>query len=794
MAHEPIQKCIASKTNDYGAVLTVETEQKTEATVRIDFISDSLFHYIFTPDGVVPKKQFIDITEPKKKASVAVEDREVTLFLTTGSLSIVVNKNPWNIQILGPEKETITGTAATDVDARGSFHVPASGCVTDSGRVSELNETFALGNDEHFYGLGERFTDFDKRRQDVTVWNRNPYGAGKKITYKNIPFFISSHGYGVFLNTTAPTHFSFGTGSNFSYTFRAEDSTLDYYFFYGPSIKTILKEYTELTGQAPVLPLWSFGLWMSIEGEQRAGIDVGHQYVKQITQEIRERDIPADVLHFDPFWMGDGGYCNFEWGDERYPDPNAVITDLKEKGFKLCLWEHPYIDVETEMFREGDENGYFIKKEDGSTYRAHLVIAPTGVKKDYREEFYDLGGIVDFTNPKAVEWYKAKHRPLLEAGVAVFKSDFGEEIPADGVFYNGETGHTMHNHYAYLYNKTVYEVTNEYQDHALVWGRSAFAGSQKYPVQWSGDPTCTFESMAATLRSALSFGLSGFTFYSHDMGGFKGETYEKLFIRWAQFGLFSSHSRCHGTATRLPWKIGEQAETIFREYVKLRYRLLPYIYSQSIASAEQGLPLLRAMVLEYQDDPRTFTIDSQYMFGDSLLVAPVLNENGTVDIYLPHGEWTNYWTKKREQGPCTIKKTVPLEELPLFVKTDSIVPLAPECAYTGEKKWDPVTLDIYLKDKAKFNGFDENEKVMRCNGERDGDAIRFAIKGEKRKYELTFNDCHCPKSVTAQGKTIREVIEEEYASAESGWYFDYTLGLLTIKLAACSEAEVVIKT
>ncbi len=460
-----------------------------------------------------------------------------------------------------------------------------------------------------------------------------------------------------------------------------------------------------LTGYPPVPPKWSFGFWMS-----RAGYKTREE-VETVVAEMRARDFSCDVLSIDPWWMGDGPWSTLEWATEQFPDPAAMIRRLRDQGVRTCLWITPYVPPDTPLYEEGRANGYFIQNPQGEP--APVLEAFAGGKL----------AAVDFTHPGARAWFLARLEALLDMGVAVFKTDFGEQAPVDTVYDDGRSGFEMHNLYPLLYNRAVFELTERKFGRGLVWGRSGYAGSQRYPVQWGGDSYASFDQMAGQLRALLGYGMSGVPFCSHDVGGFdyapqafdQGqkldvgehvssvstailEAYPRdpaVYIRWLQFGAFSSHMRAHGKAPHEPWTYGPEAEGIARRYLKLRYRLLPYIYSAAVQAARSGVPVVRPMVLEFQDDPATRRLDTQYMFGDSFLVVPISTLTGHYQVYLPAGRWVDFWSKEIVSGPAWIEGEAPLDILPLWVRAGAIIPLGPEMAFTGEKPLDPLTLAIY---------------------------------------------------------------------------------------------------
>jgi len=405
---------------------------------------------------------------------------------------------------------------------------------------------------------------------------------------------------------------------------------------------------------------------------------------------MREERVPCDVIHIDPYWMRyhEGHHGDLEWDESAFPDPRGMIAELKALGFRLSLWASPYVPLDSQMRAEGEQKGFLLKAKDGG--------GPSLV-----HGFAKPSAAVDFTNPDAVEWFKAKNRRLLEMGVAVIKTDFAEDMPDDAVPHDGTSAEQLHNLYPLLYQRAVFEATKEVHGYGLIWGRSGYAGSQRYPVQWGGDPGCTFDDMAASLRGALSWILSGAAFASFDMGGFFGiptltdPPSPELYVRWSQMGLLFSHARAHGhTAPREPWAYGEPALSIFRKYAQLRYRLLPYLYAAA-RRAPDGVPLARPLVFDHPADPTTWHIDDEYMLGPDLLVAPMFKPRGSREIYLPAGAWYDFWTDRRFVGAGWITYEAELETLPLFARAGAVIPIGPDLQYANERGWDPLSFDAY---------------------------------------------------------------------------------------------------
>ncbi len=669
--------------------------------------------------------------------------------IDTGDFVLRVEEDPIRFTVKTSKGKVVVSELSDDTNVRGEWLSRPSGVYeTKEGPRCRVN--FELDPKAGYFGLGEKFLSLDRKGQRITLWNENPYGSGSEKAYKNIPFLICTNGYGLLLNSSTRSVWDIGFSSLFSLSIEIEEPSLDLFILTGDSLKNILGKYAELTGKAPLPPRWSFGLWVSPYGDYLAdGGNWRQQELLDFARNLRARGIPGDVIHLDPFWMGKKkGLCDFQWDLEDFPDPKSFIKELKDLGFSLCLWEHPYVEKGSPLYQEGAQKGYFLRKSDGSVYDCNLVIIPPEKRNEsnYQESFYAPGGIVDFTNPEAREWYKQLHRPLLEMGVDTFKTDFGEVIPEDAVFHNGKTGKEMRNLYALLYNATVFEVLKEYKSSPVLWGRSGYAGIQKYPVQWSGDPYSNFRSLVTTIRGGLSYGLSGVPFWSFDMGGFKGKPTLEAYIRWMQTGLFLSHSRIHGTDSRMPWSYGERAETILKKYIDLRYSLLPYIYATAYEATQSGIPVIRPLFLEFEKDPFSYQFETEYLLGSSLLVVPILNEEGDADIYFPPGAWYDWFTGTKVQGPSFQHRMVELETLPLFARQGAIIPMALP-SQTVPDFWDPLILTLF----GETSEPEGEGSVCRIPEERAGgptdiqycrksSASVLEISGPERRYTIRLVD------------------------------------------------------
>ncbi|MDF2506912.1 MAG: alpha-glucosidase [Microbacterium sp.] len=521
-----------------------------------------------------------------------------------------------------------------------------------------VHEQLDLGVGEHIYGLGERFGPLVKNGQTVEIWNADG-GTSSEQAYKNVPFHLSDRGYGVLVNDPGHVSYEIGSEAVERVQFSVSGEVLEYFVIAGPTPKDVLGRYTALTGRPPVVPAWSYGLWLSTSFTT----DYDEQTVNSFIDEMSARELPVSVFHFDCFWMREFQWCDFEWDPRVFPDPEGMLGRLHDKDLRVCVWINPYIAQRSPLFREAADQGFLVTRADGSVWQWDLWQAGMG--------------LVDFTNPDATAWYQAKLRGLLAQGVDCFKTDFGERIPTDVVWADGADPERMHNLYTDLYNRAVYDVLTETRGEgdAVLFARSATAGGQTMPVHWGGDSTSTYASMAETLRGGLSLALSGFAFWSHDIGGFEGMPDAGVFKRWTAFGLLGSHSRFHGSSSyRVPWAFDEEAVEVTRQFTHLKMRLMPYLYQQGLDAAATGVPLMRPLVLEFPDDPATAYLDRQYMLGSDLLVAPVFTEDGEVDFYLPAGEWTSLLTGETVTGGGWRREKHGFDSLPLYVRPGTALP------------------------------------------------------------------------------------------------------------------------
>lgn len=582
--------------------------------------------------------------------------------LTAGKVSVHVSLKGWEYKFCADGKVLTTcgfrNLGYIRWDKKPSSMLPQTNYMCEHEYTPYMVNELSLAPGENVYGFGERFTAFVKNGQVVDTWNEDG-GTSSQVAYKSVPFYMTNKGYGVFVDHADNVSFEVASEKVEYVGFSVPGEEIRYFLFYGPTPKEILKGYTALTGRPALPPAWSFGLWLSTSFTT----NYDEETVTGFLNGMEERNIPLSVFHFDCFWMKGFHWCDFEWDEDVFPDTVGMLKRYHEKGLKICAWINPYIAQGTPVFKEAVENGYLIKRADG--------------KGTWQTDNWQAGmGVVDFTNPDACKWYQSKLRRLLDMGVDCFKTDFGERIPIDVTYFDGSNPETMHNYYTQLYNKCVFTLLEEVKgkNEAVLFARSATAGGQQFPVHWGGDCSANYPSMAETLRGGLSFAMSGFSFWSHDIGGFEHTAPADVYKRWLAFGLLSSHSRLHGSSSyRVPWAFDDEACDVARHFVNLKCKLMPYIYAKAIEAHTEGTPVMRPMVFEYPEDPACTTLDMQYMLGDSLMAAPIFNEEGKAWYYLPEGKWTDYLTGEVKEGGRFYQGTYDYFSLPLYVKENTLL-------------------------------------------------------------------------------------------------------------------------
>jgi alpha-D-xyloside xylohydrolase len=592
--------------------------------------------------------------------------------------SVSVFENPWHIEVRDAKDRLLTRTQhSADYASQLEPALPFSFIRRASDYSRSVAAVFSLMPGEKLFGGGESFTRLDKRGQKLVLWSNDANGVETGRMYKPVPFFMSSRGYGMFVHTSAPATFDFGASVGNTSQLLLGDDELDLFVFLGTP-KDILDEYTTLTGKAAMPPLWSFGLWMSrisyfSEDETRT-----------VAAKLRQNRIPADVIHLDTGWFETDWRCDYTFSTTRFKDPAKMIADLKRDGFHISLWQLPYFVPKNSLYPE--------------------IVAKRLAVMDGKGNLPYEDAILDFTNPAAVSWYQEKIGGLIKMGVGAIKVDFGEAAPLTGVYANGRTGFYEHNLYPLRYNKAVHDITKQVSGEDIMWARSAWAGSQRYPLHWGGDSGAQDGAMAATLRGGLSFGLSGFTFWSHDIGGFAAKTPEELYRRWMPFGMLTSHSRSHGTPPKEPWEYSAAFMDDFRRADELKYRLMPYVYAQAKDASQRGLPMVRALFIEYPDDPGAWQVEDEYLFGSDMLVAPLMESGMTGrDVYLPAGQWIDYQTGKSYAGGWS---RIEAGQIPvvMLVREGAIIPRIPLAQSTAQMDWTNIELVVFAASVQRAQG------------------------------------------------------------------------------------------
>ncbi|MBN2735636.1 MAG: alpha-xylosidase [Spirochaetales bacterium] len=687
----------------WGPLITVRLSSPMEDVIRVQ-----AWHY----QGQTDRGPGFQLNEAEK-CGVKISECENQLSLKSGNLEarLSIDKN-WDMSFFNGQKE-LTNSRWRNL-----------GYVLD-GNKAFMKEQLALDVNDKVYGFGEKFTPFVKNGQVVDVWNADG-GTASELAYKCVPFYYCSKGYGVFVNDPGAVSFEVASEVVARVQFSVPGEYLEYFVINGPDAKSVLKRYTALTGRPALPPAWSFGLWLTTSFITQ----YDEKTVTAFIEGMKKRDLPLHVFHFDCFWMKDYSWTNFEWDKKQFPDPQGFLSRLKKRGLKICVWINPYIAQRSGLFQEGMEKGYLLKKLNGDVWQC--------------DDWQPGMGMVDFTNPEACEWYAGYLDNLIDMGVDTFKTDFGERIPVENVaWYDGSDPVKMHNYYSFLYNKVVFETLEKKQGKAkaLVFARSGTVGSQRFPVHWGGDCAASYTSMAESLRGGLSLCASGFGFWSHDISGFEMTASPDIYKRWTAFGLLSSHSRLHGNASyRVPWLFDEEAVDVLRFFTKLKCGLMPYIYAAAVEASESGVPTIRAMFMEFPDDPACEYLDLQYCFGPNLLVAPVFREDGLSQYYLPYGRWTHLLSNNVVLGGRWFKETFDYFSLPLFVRENSIIPRGKEDSRPDYDFAQDVLLQVYEVGEGKSafaEVFDSSgSSCLIIEARRTGNSLEISVSGDAKPWSL----------------------------------------------------------
>ena len=648
---------------------------------KIDFVTPRTVRIRMLTTPVEPKvsTSIMLAKEPGKDESWKVTETENTIVYAGNYGTVQINKNPWRVVLKDKTGRILSQTVTLrDADSTQVKYTPFSFIKRGSDNARRINPVFTLTADEMIFGCGESATGLNKVGQKVNLFVTDPQGPETDQMYKPIPFFMSNRGYGMFMHTSAPVTCDFGaTYIGLNKMFMG-DENLDLFVFFGEP-KDILDEYTDLVGKPGMPPLWSFGTWMSriTYFSEKEGYDVAAN--------IRKNKYPCDVIHFDTGWFDVDWQCDYKFSENRFQNPRQMLKDLKSQGFHVCLWQLPYFTPKNRYFPELIKKDMYVKNGNGELPYEDVVL--------------------DFSNPETVKWYQDKLAGLLNIGVSAIKVDFGEAAPLNGIYASGKSGWYEHNLYPVRYDMAVSEITKKLHNENIMWARAAWAGSQRYPLHWGGDAATTNTGMLGTLRAGLSFGLSGFSFWSHDMGGFVKSTPEDLYCRWLPFGFLTSHTRAHGAPPTEPWLYdSKRVQDVFRKSAEMKYRLMPYVYAQAKECTEKGLPMLRALFVEFPDDPGAWKVDDEYLFGSQILVAPLL-ESGITGrtVYLPEGKWIDYQTEKVYEGGW---HKIEAGSLPIImlVRDGSVLPHLKLAQSTSEMDWSKMNLKVYSADKKQAEG------------------------------------------------------------------------------------------
>lgn len=666
---------------DQKEVFWHDQDVHPEFHFSISFINDRTFRLRMKTTHA-PQAEYPSLMlqhEPPAGNSWTVLDSKEKTEYTSNAGFITIDKRNFKLEIFDKAGESLTATQGMDVlEALHHKNIPFLFTRRSTDYSRSMAASFSLAPGERIYGGGESFTALNKRGQKMVLYASDVQSAGTNGQYKPVPFVMSNRGYGLFIHTSTPVTLDIGNTFDGTHTIFSGDDELDIFFFLGDP-KQILTEYTALTGRSPLPPLWSFGLWMGRFSYR------SQQEVNEVAAGLREHEIPCDVIHIDAGWFENSVHCDFRFNPKTFPDPKEMMSGLRKKGFRVSLWQIPYFTPKNPLFAELASNKLFIRDGNGNV--------PTE------------DAVLDFSNPDAAAWYEKKVKTLLDLGVSAIKADFGESAPLRASYASGRSGFYEHNLYPLRYTSLVHRITKEATGESITWARSAWAGGQRNPIHWGGDPEVSGVAMAATLRAGLSLGLCGFSFWSHDIGGFLSAPEENLYARWALFGLLSSHSRVHGFPPREPWLFSKEFLHTFRKIAALKYRLMPYVYTQAAICSGNGWPMLQPLLFQYPEDPAAWLIEDQYLLGESLMVAPIFENKKGRHLYLPAGKWVDYQTRKIYSGAQW--HYIDAGELPgiILVKYGSLIPQANPALSTDDINWEEIELVAYGETTAKGDFF-----------------------------------------------------------------------------------------
>ncbi|MDZ7303276.1 MAG: DUF5110 domain-containing protein [candidate division KSB1 bacterium] len=762
------------------------------ASLLLEFCSESIIKVKYTPFGTLTRDtSFVTFCEDWPAVNFTVQNFPDSINFHTNALTLACRKRPFRLVFRERNGRLLLQER------------PAGGLGWDGGlRYAYFNQTA----DEHFYGFGERGISLDRKGYRFDTYNRPVFGYSIPLATMNIniPFFCSTRGYGIYFDNTHPGLFDMGAENPDYYSYRADAGEMIFYFIYGPDLKSILKNYTALTGRQPMPPRWALGYLQSKYGYRN------ETQAREMVNTMRQKKIPCDAIVLDLYWFGGvRGMGNMSWDTASWQNPAQMVRDFLAMGIKTILITEPYIVTTSSNYAAANARKYF-----GTNASGQALIIP--------DFWAGSASLLDLTNPGARAWWWSLHEPLMAQGVSGWWTDLGEpEVHPSEMQHQLGSAAKVHNIFNLLWSKSLFDGYSVSYPQQRVFNitRSGFAGMQRYSTfPWSGDVRSSFGGLAVQIPIMLGMGLSGVAYQHSDLSGFTGNPSPELYVRWMQLGAFSPIARAHGadgTHQTEPWAFGTTAEAIVKSLLQLRYRLLPYSYTLAYENHSTGVPIARPLVLEYPNDPNVYNLGNEYLWGPDFLVAPVTQPGVTSrSLYLPEGEWVDYWTDRIYSGGTTITANAPLETLPLFVKRGAVIPLQNEMNYSDEFPLDTLTLVIYPSRQSSFTLYADDGRTtayrsgafalttFACEvqpavvsvtiGRSSGD---YSGKPNRRVY---FCELHhisqTPDSVTKNAnKLVARKSVDELRRYNEGWWYDSAKQLLVVKCQTVPDEKYVLR-
>ncbi len=782
--------------SEEGNVVTIQTDN---ATLKVEFCTSKILRFRSSWSSEFEANEpWMVVKYEWPKVNYTINESDTEIVLNTNSLTVNLQKAPFTITIRDKEGKILNTDSSEQPSDLGS--------VVDQGVVFSSKKLF---EDEHFFGFGERMDYLDRRgkklRLNVGRGQGRPHIVGAydvlQANYSPVPFFMSTRGYGIFFHNAHPTNWDMGYTSQDWYSFSAEGGELDYYFIYGPDFSSILDGYTNITGKSPLLPKFAMGLHVGTYSGGTWGheAETSTDYVVKLAKKFRELNIPLDVLHLDSTWRvfgenGGTGATSFEWR-ETFKDPESMFKDLYDLNLNMVgLHLRPRFDngKELKLLDEARKKGYVYPEENNQ------------------------GEFVNFFDEQSVDWWwKNGVKRVADQGAMFLKTDEGSAFghkanESDKTGPQGEEIKALHNLFPIAYAKAPFEKFSEYnQMRGMNQTREGYAGIQRYPYIFAGDWPSEWQYFEPVIKAGLNIGLSGVGNWSHCMGGFEHVADPELYIRWTQFGLMSPIAHLFGMEHpnyKEPWNYGEEAQTIFKKYDQLRYQLIPYLYSTAYQNHLTGKPIMRALVLDYQDDPNVYGITDQYLLGDNLLICPVTTKGAkTRVVYLPKGQWVNYWTGETFEGQRHISVLSPIDQMPIFIKAGAVVPMQEVMNYVGEKEITKYDLHVYPGAKSSFklyhddgrsHGYLKGEFATSLLEMKDsGNSMKIKIdkpegnyKTDALTYRVLLHARNKPKSLLVNGKKV-PILDTD--NENNPYYCNRLLGIPGLTNSSTHELEVV---